>query len=129
MVSNSFTNLTASNRTFLVSKNLKQNMVLNISERWTTFSIAASPDSKWFGSKNSGKPLWVEIKEYLIENFWGLGIWWNFANSFLCTPYWKEKEVPNKYGSRIWNFLEGRVLIDFAIVWNLDLIFNFYLWA
>jgi hypothetical protein len=38
--------LTTSNRTFPCSKNLKQNIVLKISERSTTFSIATSPDSE-----------------------------------------------------------------------------------
>jgi hypothetical protein len=64
------------------------------------------------------------------ENFdWKfLGTWWNLANSFLCTPYLKEKINSKQVWVKNLKFLQGRIWIDFAVVWNVDLIFKFHLW-
>jgi hypothetical protein len=41
-------------KTFLSSKNLKQNMVMNVLKKETTFSIGTSLDSKWILNKKLG---------------------------------------------------------------------------
>jgi hypothetical protein len=50
----SFQTLADPKKTFLSSKNLKQNMVMNVLKKETTFSIGTSLDSKWILNKKLG---------------------------------------------------------------------------
>jgi hypothetical protein len=50
-------NLTDPKRTFSNSKNLKQNIVVNVLNKGTTFSIGISSDSKWISNEKSVKLL------------------------------------------------------------------------
>jgi hypothetical protein len=44
--------LTNEERTFLNSKKLKQNMVVNVLKKGTTFCIVTAPDLEWISNEN-----------------------------------------------------------------------------
>jgi hypothetical protein len=87
-------------------------MILKILERWTTFSIATSPFSEWIGSKNSGKPLWVETKEYLNENSWGL----EFDETWPTTSFVHLIEKKNKFPTNMGQQFEISSKVEFWLI-------------